>query len=205
MTVTDPYAIEIQVSRYGKEYGHDGIIVRSAVMDWDDLSQSYTMAQAHDALTYVSGVIARVAVTLGTDLAEVAVIHKCHRNGDPYDVCCIYGRQLFVGPDYDFGESPWVCFDVPPNEVKSFVVRVKQLLARIGVADVLTYTAEQEREWRDAPPSSQLALPQQRVLEVVAPPDPACPHGVLAGDQPDPFVNGRLKCTECRLAERSPA
>lgn len=29
-------------------------------------------------------------------------------------------------------------------------------------------------------------------------PHSACPHGELSGDQPDPFVRGRLRCPECR-------
>lgn len=32
----------------------------------------------------------------------------------------------------------------------------------------------------------------------------ACPHGVDGGSEPDSFVSGRLRCTECRAAAQRP-
>jgi len=40
----------------------------------------------------------------------------------------------------------------------------------------------------DLPPDSELNL---------------CPHNVVDGDKPDPWIGGRLKCAECRMAHNA--
>jgi hypothetical protein len=50
---------------------------------------------------------------------------------------------------------------------------------------------------------SQLPVSAPGAGEALRAPAP-CPHGVVGGDQPDPWLSGRLSCPECASADDAP-
>lgn len=65
----------------------------------------------------------------------------------------------------------------------------------VSVREIGPYSQESNKEGKGDHPS---LFPQESATSATSATD--CPHGMADGDKPDPFVNGRLSCPECRAA-----
>lgn len=74
------------------------------------------------------------------------------------------------------------------------VLRGRRLTDSSDVSDVSSVSTPHEHFSRDEHNETS------ETSETALFPHETCPHGIPGGDQPDPFVGGRLACPECRQA-----
>lgn len=106
-------------------------------------------------------------------------------------------------------ESPWGDLRGKPLDARGLSRRlsrygIKPRNVRAGATVVKGYAAEDLHDaWSRYLPTVPLHHEKSATAATSATPGSACPHGVEDGNRPDPFVGGRLRCTECAMAVAS--
>ncbi len=106
-------------------------------------------------------------------------------------------------------ESPWGDLRGKPLDARGLARRlskygqIKPGVYRDGAGTVRGYLAadllDAWQRYLPQPEECVTAVTSGTAMAPVEPPDD-CGHGVPEGDQPDPFVGGLLRCTQCRAA-----
>lgn len=149
--------------------GHQLIRIEPALNEDEDDAFSYTLPERLAAARYLSGIMARAALSLLREHDTLAQSHRCSR--EPWDGACSIDSVDARAEAVAIWESPVVEIVVPQGKpAKEWLGKIQVAIAAVLEADTVQPTARQLTACDGAPePAPQTTRPTIRSLTDQAP------------------------------------